>query len=81
MKAITIILALGMIGVSSPAQEPVTNRLIDYNGFQKIVEDRGKGFLKEQLHAASDHDAAIELLRKLQKRQQFPESGDDSHSG
>jgi DNA primase len=49
--------------------------------FQERAEEHGKGLLKDQLNAASDHDAAIELLRQLQTRQRIPGSGDDSQCG
>jgi len=45
------------------------------NKFREKREAQGKGLLKNQLHAASDHDAAIDILRKFQKKS---DSGDSS---
>lgn len=58
MKSITIILALGMIGGSSPAQEPITNHLIDYNGFQKIVDTSNK----ERESRRLNEDAFLKMM-------------------
>jgi DNA primase len=51
------------------------------DGFRDRREAHGKGLLKDQLTAASDHDAALELLRQLQKRRELLDSTSDSQVG
>jgi rhodanese-related sulfurtransferase len=58
MKLITIVLAWGIIGVSHAAQEPITNRPIDYNGFQKIVDTSNK----ERESRRLTEDAFLEMM-------------------
>jgi len=51
------------------------------DGFRDRRDAHGKGLLKDRLNAASDHDAALDLLRQLQKRQGLLDSAQDSHNG
>jgi 3-mercaptopyruvate sulfurtransferase SseA len=60
MKSFVIMLALGTICVWSPAQEPITNRLIDYNGFQKIVDTSGKARESRRL----TEDAFLTMMKE-----------------
>jgi DNA primase len=67
------------IGRMIPDRQDWMRKVLD--SFRGRREAEGKGLLKDRLHAAADHDAAIDLLRQLQQRQRFLDSTGDTLTG
>jgi len=55
-----LIAVLGMTGTSSPAQDSIPNPLIDYKGFQKIVDTSDK---ERESHRLSE-DAFVTMMNE-----------------
>jgi hypothetical protein len=60
MKSIKLVLIFGIIARSCYAQEPIPNRLIDYSGFQKIVD----GSEKERESKRLTEDAFLAMMKE-----------------
>jgi DNA primase len=67
------------IGRMIPDRQDWMRKVLD--SFRGRREAEGQGMLKDRLHAAADHDAAIDLLRQLQQRQRFLDSTGDTLTG